>query len=244
MAKKKKAQECPAGEKWAVPYADFLSLLLALFIALWAISNVDQVKANAMTTAMIKIFDFPDTSSPTKKQDGGNQRKLENADAGSAAAKQDSEDSETMKENRRNERYNIALDQAENQIALDLPTEIRFDAGSADISREDIKLFLRTVAIIIAKLPSSVSVEVRGYADDNSDYMENYRLSASRAYNVLNQLIANGSEPNRMQFLAMGQNYRGWRSGKDLKIAKIFFKVDIRDHKTQRSVLDLINSIK
>ena len=46
MAKKKKCPECPAGEKWAVPYADFLSLLLALFIALWAISESDVAKAN------------------------------------------------------------------------------------------------------------------------------------------------------------------------------------------------------
>ena len=34
MAKKCPKCECPAGEKWAVPFADFLSLLLALFIAL------------------------------------------------------------------------------------------------------------------------------------------------------------------------------------------------------------------
>ncbi|MBH0261968.1 flagellar motor protein MotB, partial [Helicobacter pylori] len=42
MAKKNKPTECPAGEKWAVPYADFLSLLLALFIALYAISAVNK----------------------------------------------------------------------------------------------------------------------------------------------------------------------------------------------------------
>ena len=85
----------------------------------------------------------------------------------------------------------------------------------------------------------------RGYDQyGNRIYMSKGEEEYVYSYNVLNQLIANGSEPNRMQFLAMGQNYRGWRSGKDLKIAKIFFKVDIRDHKTQRSVLDLINSIK
>lgn len=243
MAKKKKAQECPAGEKWAVPYADFLSLLLALFIALWAISNVDQAKANMMTTAMIKIFEFPDSSSATKKQEGGRQGRLENANT-ATALNQESQDGQTIKTNRRNERYNIALDQAENQIALDLPTEIRFSPGSASIEKEDVKLFLRTVSMIVAKLPSSVSVEVRGFADDSDDYVENYRLSASRGFNVLNHLIADGVEPKRLQFLAMGQNYRGWRSGKDLKIAKIFFKVDIRDQRSQKSVLDLIKSMK
>ena len=69
MAKKKKAQECPAGEKWAVPYADFLSLLLALFIALYAISATNKAKIEALKTEFIKIFDFPDTHSlkDTKK---------------------------------------------------------------------------------------------------------------------------------------------------------------------------------
>lgn len=243
MAKKKKAPECPAGEKWAVPYADFLSLLLALFIALWAISNVDQAKANAMTTAMIKIFEFPDSSSATKKQEGGRQGRLENANT-ATTLNQQNQDGQTIKINRRNERYNIALDQAENQIALDLPTEIKFDNASASIDRDDIKLFLRTVSMIAAKLPNSVSVEIRGFADDHLDYIENYQLSAKRGFNVLNQLIVNGVEPKRLQFLAMGQNYRGWRSGKDLKIAKIFFKVDIRDQRAQKSVLDLISTIK
>ena len=63
MAKKKKCPECPAGEKWAVPYADFLSLLLALFIALYAISAVNISKVEALKTEFIKIFEFPDTKS-------------------------------------------------------------------------------------------------------------------------------------------------------------------------------------
>ena len=41
MSKKKAKCECPAGEKWAVPFADFLSLLLALFIALYASLHTD-----------------------------------------------------------------------------------------------------------------------------------------------------------------------------------------------------------
>ena len=56
MAKKKKCPECPAGEKWAVPYADFLSLLLALFIALWAISETNPAKVEALKTEFVKIF--------------------------------------------------------------------------------------------------------------------------------------------------------------------------------------------
>ena len=58
MAKKKKCPECPAGERWAVPYADFLSLLLALFIALYAISSQNKDKLKALSKSFSEIFEF------------------------------------------------------------------------------------------------------------------------------------------------------------------------------------------
>lgn len=59
MAKKHKCPECPAGEKWAVPYADFLSLLLALFIALWAISKTNPAKVEALKLNLLKSLITP-----------------------------------------------------------------------------------------------------------------------------------------------------------------------------------------
>lgn len=237
MAKKKKCPECPAGEKWAVPYADFLSLLLALFIALWAISESDVAKTNEVKEAFIQIFDFPRTESPTKKKDTERSGESERVAQNNSRTTQDSK-----QENKNNERYNVALDQAENQIAIDLPTSVRFDKLSSDITTEETKIFLRTVSMIISKLPSSVDVEVRGYADDNADYVENYRLSAARSFTVLNHLIANGSDPGQMQFSAYANNFSGFKSEKDLQIAKIYFRIDRDDIKTQNSVLDLIGA--
>src|SRR5574344_1691801 len=57
MSKKKKC-ECPAGEKWAVPYADFLSLLLALFIALYALASINVEKQKALKEEFMKIYNF------------------------------------------------------------------------------------------------------------------------------------------------------------------------------------------
>lgn len=238
MAKKKKCPECPAGEKWAVPYADFLSLLLALFIALWAISESDVAKANEVKEAFIQIFDFPRADSPAKKKDAERSGQSERTAQNNSRMIQDSK-----QENKNNERYNVALDQAENQVAIDLPTSVRFDKLSSDIATEETKIFLRTVSMIISKLPSSVDVEIRGYADDNADYVENYRLSAARSFTVLNHLIANGSDPGQMQFSAYANNFSGFKSEKDLQIAKIYFRIDRDDIKTQNSVLDLIGAV-
>ena len=48
MAKKKRSpkHEEEAGEAWLLPYSDLMTLLLALFIALFAISQTDQKKVS------------------------------------------------------------------------------------------------------------------------------------------------------------------------------------------------------
>jgi len=51
MAKKKKhapPHEEAEGEPWLLPYSDLMTLLLALFIALFAISQTDQTKVQQM----------------------------------------------------------------------------------------------------------------------------------------------------------------------------------------------------
>ncbi|HHY2395027.1 TPA: flagellar motor protein MotB, partial [Campylobacter jejuni] len=90
MAKKHKCPECPAGEKWAVPYADFLSLLLALFIALWAISKTNPAKVEALKTEFVKIFDY--TSTQTVKEESKTQEKYK------GAAKEESDKLKSLKQ--------------------------------------------------------------------------------------------------------------------------------------------------
>ena len=69
MAKKCPKCECPAGEKWAVPFADFLSLLLALFIALYALASVNVEKQKALKEEFVKIYSFADTNSMEQKDE-------------------------------------------------------------------------------------------------------------------------------------------------------------------------------
>ena len=239
---KKKCPECPAGEKWAVPYADFLSLLLALFIALYAIGAVDAEKAEALTEEFIKIFDYPNTKSPVERRMQSSQSADQQNQAGGVMTAQDVSDELAVKRNKNNERYNIALDQAENQIAIDLPASVKFGAKSSEINDPDMINFVRIVSMIIFKLPDSVAVEIRGYADENSDHTSNYILGANRAFSVFNMLLGYGVDPKRLRYTSFGDSVK--LPNTDMKIAKIYFRVDIKDKKLQRSVLDLVNTIK
>lgn len=238
MAKKNKKVECPAGEKWAVPYADFLSLLLALFIALYAISAVNSSKVEALKTEFIKIFDFPQSKGVRENQKTS---KEEQRFDGRGIMTQTNENV-AIKENLNNERYKVALDQAENQIAIDLPAGIKFDSKSADIYNPDIINFINIVSMIIKKMPESVSVEVRGYADDYSDYLRDYKLASDRAYNVLKMLVSNGVDLKRMRFSSFGNSVV--LKNQDLKLVKIYFRIDRKDKKLQKSVLDIMSNIK
>lgn len=238
MAKKKKAQECPAGEKWAVPYADFLSLLLALFIALYAISAINKAKIEALKTEFIKIFDFPDTHSlKDTKKPSKSDKEFDNP----SIAMQVQNDMPTNV-NVNNERYKVTLDQAENQVAIDLPANIKFDHQSSKIYNPDVINFINIVSMIINKIPASVAVDIRGYADDFGDYATDYRLGIERAYSVFAMLANNGVDTKRMRITSFGDSVNIINS--DLKIAKIYFKIDVKDKALQKSVLDILSELK
>lgn len=232
MARKKKAQECPAGEKWAVPYADFLSLLLALFIALWAISDSNPSKTTAIATEFIKIFDFPKTVVLPGQKSGGmqntNDDELEGGSMKSASA--DSEFGDELMS---------ILDQKEMQIALNLPTSIPFESASYEIKNPDIINFINILALTIKKMPPVVKVEVRGYADDFSDDFENFKLASKRAYEVTRLLNERGIDVKTLSYSAFASILH--KDKKDNKSVQIYFKVDKNDKKTQKSVLDLIS---
>ena len=147
MAKKKKCPECPAGEKWAVPYADFLSLLLALFIALWAISSTSDADSELLKTEFVKIFDFTLTSPLNSDQDDVNDSETENeSGAISESSSVTSAEIEQMAEE------GGILEQMEMGMSLRLPSNLFFDSGSAEINNSDVFLYLQRMSAIIKKL--------------------------------------------------------------------------------------------
>ena len=60
MARKKrgKQKEEEAGEAWLLPYSDLMTLLLALFISLFAISQTDQKKVSDLAQAFSSAFNM------------------------------------------------------------------------------------------------------------------------------------------------------------------------------------------
>ena len=57
MARKKKHEEHVNHERWLVSYADFITLLFAFFVTLYAISQVDAQKLGKLVESMQSAFD-------------------------------------------------------------------------------------------------------------------------------------------------------------------------------------------
>ena len=243
MAKKKKCPECPAGEKWAVPYADFLSLLLALFIALWAISSTSNADSELLKTEVVKIFDFTLTSPLNSDQDDVNDSETENeSGAISESSSVTSAEIEQMAEE------GGILEQMEMGMSLRLPSNLFFDSGSAEINNSDVFLYLQRMSAIIKKLPDYVKIDVRGYTDNaplpvGSRYKDNYELSSARSLSVMKNLIKNGISPERISFSGYGEHQAIAPNDSALNRAKnnrveIFFFVDPKDAPVTQSILE------
>lgn len=237
---KHKCPECPAGERWAVPYADFLSLLLALFIALWAISESNPAKAEALKTEFIKIFDF--TPSQTVEQENPNQKQHR----GASQRRQDeigALKALTASQEKLIQQLRQALDQSENQIALKLPARVEFERGSAQIISKDMQDFLKYMVEFSLTLPQSVQIEIRGYTDNSDTAVNSFNLGYERAKNVAEYFLNGGVGVKNVSIKSFGLNSpleNNDASSLKNNRAEIYYKVELADEKAQQSVLESI----
>ena len=224
----KKCPECEAGEKWAVPTADFFSLLLALFIALYALASVNKEKMRAVKEEFVKIYDYapaPEEISPVtpmdpvsseEPSDQGSSGKLPISQGGAVldttASLNDGKTEASSQEDEQMQNVSVgegALDQSMDGVLLKLPATIPFRGANATLDDEEMYRFVKRVADIIKTLPPTVDISVRGYTDNQplpagSAYRDNLELSSARAATVVRELVRNGVSPERLSSAGFG----------------------------------------
>ncbi len=62
MARKKKHEEHENHERWLVSYADFITLLFAFFVVMYAVSSVNEGKYRVLSDSMVAAFRSPTKS--------------------------------------------------------------------------------------------------------------------------------------------------------------------------------------
>ncbi|MBD3108771.1 flagellar motor protein MotB [Bacillus sp. AGMB 02131] len=217
--RKKKHHEEHINESWLLPYADILTLLLALFIVLFAMSSVDATKFQQLSKSFNDVFaggtgvlEFSspiDGSSPPSKDNEG---ALVDREKGNG--KLEEKDQQELAELQ--EKVNQYIEESNLTEVLDtkltgegllvvIRDNVLFESGSADIRVQDMHIAREISDLIVMDLPRSIIVS--GHTDNipisNSQFASNWDLSVLRAVNFMKILLDN-NQLNPEWFSAKG----------------------------------------
>ncbi|MBY6267685.1 flagellar motor protein MotB [Parageobacillus thermoglucosidasius] len=207
MNKKKKQKHGEhINESWLIPYSDLLTLLLALFIVLFASSQIDQKKFaqiaqsfNAAFTGGTGVLEF---QAPIEPEPLPSQPKLQNDQQNDNKKKIDKQEKEELHEVQEkidtyivNERLNGKLKTSltEEGLAITILNDILFDSGSAEVRPQDRQLAKEISQMLVMNPPRNIIIS--GHTDNvpihNAQFSSNWELSVMRAVNFMKLLLEN-----------------------------------------------------
>lgn len=210
MARRKKRQsEHVNHERWLVSYADFITLLFAFFVVLFAVSQVDAKKMGRFNQAVqdatsVGIFDGRQGTSPIL---GGAGSGVPTASAPLMAVQTTAHGQpgsslnggasiDAIRERLSKSLFSaigggrVTLVEHDDGLVVRLRDAAFFEAAHAEVRREVLS-DLAAVGQTLRELENSIRIE--GHTDSipirNSSYHSNWELSAARAASVLDELV-------------------------------------------------------
>lgn len=207
MSKKREHvhQEEEAGEAWLLPYSDLMTLLLAVFIVLFAVSKIDAEKAQQISeqfsgTMMNKGYETGVSSRAGSNgngaQTGGPLNIETQSELESFMGEYELRKLENLKAELDTKLHNQGMDQSVSTmidmrgLVIRLNNAIFFDSGSAEIKKQS-----EDTLVEVAGLLNTIDnyIRVEGHTDNvpirRSNYPSNWELSTARAVNVVKLFI-------------------------------------------------------
>ncbi|USK35349.1 flagellar motor protein MotB [Bacillus sp. F19] len=202
--KKQKHEEEHVDESWLLPYADLLTLLLALFIVLFAMSSVDAQKFQMLARAFNSTFTGGTgvLEYPSPIPDGEMEKLDQEKEKNPEKEQQETLEQEKLKEIQKKVNAYIAANSLETQLKTTLTDEgllitilndIFFDSGNSSIRKKDEQLAKEISKLLVMNPPRNIIVS--GHTDNvpiqNAEYESNWHLSVMRAVNFMKLLLEN-----------------------------------------------------
>jgi chemotaxis protein MotB len=220
MSKKKKHHhEEHVDESWLIPYADLLTLLLALFIVLFASSSVDAQKFEQIAKSMSSAFNGgtgvmeypspipenqPETTNPMEeqKEDDPEFDQKEKAELAELQQKINA----YIKEKNLDESLKTHL--TDEGLLITILNDVFFDSGRAEVRIGNTTLAQDISELLVTRPPRNVVIS--GHTDNvpisNSQFDSNWHLSVMRAVNFMKVLLENESlDPRRFSAKGFGE---------------------------------------
>jgi chemotaxis protein MotB len=199
-------------ERWLITYADMITLLLALFVVLYALSDTNLRKFNEFAQSVSAAFStdvFQGTRAITVTSGFDSAPDVGSIDSGSGVLDADRRTVEaTIKDYAVQEGLGgqISVDQVPEGIAIRISDTLLFPSGRARLDARSAALLEKIIGVV-QPLPNRLRVE--GHTDDERPsgpfYTDNWRLSIDRATAVLEAMAAGGIEPSRLAAAGYGE---------------------------------------
>ncbi|MEQ1528498.1 MAG: flagellar motor protein MotD [Methylococcales bacterium] len=228
VRRRRRNQDYPNNhDRWIVSYADFVTLLFAFFVVMYAISSVNEGKYKSLTGSLVNAFSEKDQSEsvvepipigtpPTVIQP----IPLDNPSTVELEKRRELSE-EILKERRKLDEMSQQLEQVldpfiddklvavkknDYWIELEMNSEMLFLSGEAELAKKALPA-LQKITEVIKALPNAVNVE--GHTDnipiDTIKFRSNWDLSSARATSVVHELIKNGISPERLSAIGYGE---------------------------------------
>jgi len=219
-------------ERWLVSYADFVTLLFAFFVVMYAVSSVNEGKyrvlsetLNAVFTVTPRsdepiqvgelprdVFALPDgpvvpSEPPVAKAEPDNPEDVpsERFTEDGGTTRIADEISISLQEYVENDL--LKVNQNGDRIEIEMKAKMLFSSGEARLSRAALRA-LREVSKTLKRIPSHLQIE--GHTDNvpisTTAFPSNWELSAARAASVVHFLARSGIEPWRMSAVGLGEH--------------------------------------
>ncbi|MFB4168471.1 flagellar motor protein MotB [Virgibacillus sp. JSM 102003] len=208
MKRKKKNDENHMSESWLLPYADLLTLLLALFIVLFAMSELDAKKYEELSRVFKSEFsggegilkesnstiempqDVEEDEEETEKPE--EEKKLSNSEQELNKLKLlQKRINKYINENNLSEKLGTKLNGE--GLLITIINDVTFDSGSAVVREEGRGIASAISTFLYTDPPHQIIVS--GHTDDRpirtSEYSSNWDLSVMRAVNFMRLILEN-----------------------------------------------------
>nr|WP_315475842.1 flagellar motor protein MotD [uncultured Undibacterium sp.] len=216
MARKKYAEEPDNHERWLVSYADFMTLLFAFFVVMYAISSINDGKYRVLSNALNGAFGtvvvpsgvIPDLKNsqtslidkfPVIKSRNAEPLRKEREKMTTVARDILSVLEPLVREGK------VRVTQTSRGVSIEINASLLFAPGEAKLNADSIQA-LNAIALVLRT--DNHSIQVEGFTDNvpikNSTYPSNWELSAVRASRVARLFMENGVDENRMTAVGQG----------------------------------------
>ncbi|RLL46934.1 flagellar motor protein MotB [Oceanobacillus piezotolerans] len=226
MRRNKKKKKSHIDESWLLPYSDMLTLLVALFIVLFAMSDINSQKYEELSNVFRSEFGTggnsileqnpsPVESPPAEEENEEKEEELEENEETNKEQQQNSvKELNNLKQIQSNINGYISKENLTEQLDTELTEEglmvrivndVFFDMGSAEVKQEGAEIAREVSNLLVTDPPHQIVVS--GHADDvpisNSEYSSNWELSVNRALNFM-ALVLENKNLNPIHFSAKG----------------------------------------